>query len=710
MVGRKNTIFHSVSTQASTTRKTIPWSAAPLLLPVVALGLGILLASWLDYGYRRTFVAVSGLLLIPSLVMHLRPRPVAAFAAIASGSLLLSILCFGAWYAGERHPPHAADHFGHQLQEGVMTMGTVRRVRAAGSRTAATVEVDAVINDSVAQSASGLLLTYLEDGDSVGVGKRILLSSLPTKVPPPLNPKVFDYAAYLAGQSIYHRTYTDADEWLILDSPAGLSMHVIGDRSREAWFNSLTPYLSGDNLAVAAALIMGKRDLLGSEVRSAYADTGAIHVLAVSGLHVGILALIVMQLLGWLLPSGSAWFAVRSGVTIGVVWYFALITGLSPSVQRAALMVSVVLLGKSINRRNSIFNLLAISALLMLIVEPKQVFQVGFQLSFAAVTGIALFARGIQRLVHLPGKLHYLWDAISVSTAAQLGTLPFTLYYFGQFPVYFMLSGTLVIVFAYLVLGLGLLHGFLALLGFPGTWLLPTGTLLNWIVEAQNGFIHFCRQLPGATLLLSSFGLISALGLLLLIGTLAYLTYRPSHRARWLAMGTAALLACYWLLSPALLPEPMQFTIYNLPRHTLIDIYDGSSGVVVGDTVPESVRAYQIDPSRKALAVDFSAPISFSQDTSMAGMALAYPLLRLLDRRVLVLDGNEAIIPTEHWPDPDMVLIRNGFRSTSLPLALSELPIVVDGSNAPYLASDWREAYPEAHITAEDGAFQYVME
>ncbi len=669
------------------------------------------MAAYLDYSCGFAMLIAVAAACLPSIALYLRPSPNPALPRFASVSLLLALGLFGAWYASERHPLRDNRHFSHLVAEGSVITGEVVSIRHNRTRTAATLAVDGVMADTLLYSTSGNLLAFLTDGDSLQVGDRTVIASRVTSVPPPLNPGVFDYAAYLAGKNVYHQTYADAEEWESIATTPGWSARMIGEHSRRGWFASLTPFLRDDNLAVAAALIMGKRDLLDPEVRSAYADTGAIHVLAVSGLHVGILALLVMQLLGLFLPARPRWFLVRSAVTIGVVWYFALITGLSASVQRAALMVSVVLIGKSINRRNSIFNLLAISALLMLVIEPKQLFQVGFQLSFAAVAGIALFARRIQRLVQLPGKLHYLWDAISVSTAAQLGTLPLSLYYFGQFPVYFMLSGTLVIVFAYLVLGLGLTHGFLALIGVPAAWLVPTGTALNWVVELQNAFIYFCRQLPGATLKLASFGLLSAVGMLALIAALAYLAYRPSHRGRWVAMGIAVSLAGYWLLSPVLLPPPGQFTVFHLPRLSLIDVYDGASGAALGDTVPLRILDYQVQPARRPLKADFGVPFPFERDTSLPAAAVAYPLLRLLDRRVLVLDGQLRYPETDSlYPDPDLILVRRGFRPAAIPPQLANHPIVVDGSNPPYLTDDWREAFPQAHITAEDGAYRYVME
>ena len=623
---------------------------------------------------------------------------------MASLLLLLALFTSGTWYAAARHPPNDAGHLQNLSTAGNAILAEVTSVKTREDRITTTAELSAlaIMHDSLHRPAHGKLLAYLP-ATGVRVGDVLLLASDIDTVAAPLNPEVFDYRAHLASQNIFHRSFVDSGEYVVVSDAAGLSLLTIGERSRDFWFTSLTPYLDGDALAVAAALIMGKRDLLQPEVRSAYADTGAIHVLAVSGLHVGILALIVSQLLGWVLPHRGVFLVVRTLATVTAVWYFALITGLSPSVQRAALMVTVVLIGKRISRNNSIYNLLAIAALVMLVVEPKQLFQVGFQLSFAAVVGIALFARRIQRTVYLPGKLHLAWDAISVSTAAQLGTLPLSLYYFGQFPVYFMLSGTLVIVFAYGVLALGLLHGLLATLGLNGTALLPTGTLLDWLVGLQNDFIFYCRQLPGATLQLTDIGWVSVIGLYGVIAALAYLAFRPSHRGRWVLMGTVGTLACFWLLAPALSPPSAQLIIYHIPYATAIDVYDGRRVISLGDSLTEEQLYYNVSPFRQTLGVNVDGPLSLDRDTSAAAVTVRSPLLRLLDRTVLLpkAGGEYAAVP-----GVDLVLVRGGLRPDRARLP-EGVTIVVDGSNAPYVGRMWREAFGDrVWVTGIDGAYR----
>ena len=689
----------------SSDRPQIAWSLAPLLVPVGLFAAGIGLSVVADYRYGTLAGSGAVALTVIAYLLHLRPRPSGLTGRIASALLLLAMALAGSWYATVRHPPGQVDHLGRRYVAGDRVVATVDGVRRGNSGWTVDLTTTGLLRQDSLHPVSGKLVAYLR-GDRPAVGDELLIEAAIDTVAAPLNPEVFDYAAYLKSQNIYHRAFVDSSEWLTVRRSEGLSMRAFCERSRDFWFNSLRPYLAGDRLAVAAALIMGKRDLLDRELRSSYADTGAIHVLAVSGLHVGILALIVTQLLGWLLPSNRYADWLKTLVTIALVGYFALITGLSASVQRAALMVSIVLIGKRIDRGNSIFNLLAVAALVMLIAEPKQLLQVGFQLSFSAVAGIALFARPLQRLLFLPRPLSWGWDAIAVSTAAQLGTLPLSLYYFGQFPLYFMLSGTLVIVFAYGVLALGLLHGFLATVGLSGAGLQPTGLALNLVVGLQNRFIELSSQLPGATLQWPDFGLPSVVGLYLAIALLAYLAFRPSHRGRWALLATAGLLLTYWVVHPITRVPPDQFTIYHLSRASLIDVYAGGRSVAIGDSLSADQLAYNVLPLRRKLGTTSVPLLSLTIDTTTAPASIRYPYLRLLDRIALIVDGKVSLTALQ-VQGADLILIRSGIKPSRVPQIPSFIPIVVDGSNPPWVATQWLESYPHTHLTSTRGAYRY---
>ncbi len=207
-----------------------------------------------------------------------------------------------------------------------------------------------------------------------------------------------------------------------------------------------------------SALVLGKRDELNKEVIANFSAAGAMHVLAVSGLHVGILLMIIRfffkQILRDALPK---WFEITC--TLLLIWTFAFITGLSASVVRAACMFSFIICGTFYKKDISIYPILAASALCMLVYNPYLITEVGFQLSYAAVIGIVFFTPKLQ--VNLPTSKYTIINTIStitcVSIAAQLATAPIALLYFHQFPTYFILSNLVVIPCAFLIVITGII-------------------------------------------------------------------------------------------------------------------------------------------------------------------------------------------------------------------------------------------------------------
>ncbi len=248
--------------------------------------------------------------------------------------------------------------------------------------------------------------------------------------------------------------------------------------------------------AVAAALLLGAKESLDSTLRNAYADTGAMHVLAVSGLHVGILMLILGFLLGFLKQFGPNGKRLQALLLLVMLWLFSFLTGASASVLRASTMLSFVLVGQVLGRQINVYNSLAASAFLLLCIDTNLLYQVGFQLSYLALLGIVYLQPKIyQRWTIQPRLGDWLWQGVSVSLAAQLATAPLSLYYFHQFPLFFWLSGVVVTAAAGILLGLGL--GVLLLTNVPvvGAWL---ATAFQWSLFTMNSAIFGIQQLPGA--------------------------------------------------------------------------------------------------------------------------------------------------------------------------------------------------------------------
>ena len=278
-----------------------------------------------------------------------------------------------------------------------------------------------------------------------------------------------------------------------------------------------TAGLSDDRYAVVAAMALGDRSALTKELKETYSKTGASHVLALSGLHLGIIYALLSMLV-----VGRRWQMITQVATVLSIWAFVFLTGMSASVVRSAVMLTVYALLALGHRQKMSVNTLAFTAIVMLLVTPKALFDVGFQMSFMAVFSILLFVPLFYRpfsakylMTHR--AVSWLWGIVAVSVAAQIGVAPLIAYYFGRFSCYFLLTNFIVIPAATLILYLAL-----------GTLLIPSlGVVLASMVGLLNTTLLYIATIPGATIegLHPSVGLTVAIyGVLLAAYYLLWLT------------------------------------------------------------------------------------------------------------------------------------------------------------------------------------------
>ena len=271
-----------------------------------------------------------------------------------------------------------------------------------------------------------------------------------------LNPHQFNYKNYLAKQGIYQQVYATKQELLLLDQTSTSFLGFIA-ALRLKIQQSLQQYdFSEDELAVMNALLLGQRQEISKELSDNYSKAGAIHILAVSGLHVGIILLILSFVLKPLERVNKGKL-IKLVLVILFLWFFAVLAGMSASVTRAVTMFSAIALGQFFNKRNAVEHSLIFSMFIILLWKPLFLFDVGFQLSYTAVFGIIW----IQPVLYQLWKPTFFivdkgWQLITVSVAAQLGVLSISLFYFHQFPGLFFISNLIIIPFLGVILGLGL--------------------------------------------------------------------------------------------------------------------------------------------------------------------------------------------------------------------------------------------------------------
>ena len=306
------------------------------------------------------------------------------------------------------------------------------------------------------------------------------------------NPGEFDAKSYWNGKNIYWMGFVGEEDFTLLDYQEPSWIAGVFRSTRRYLSEQLDRSLPKKEASVARALLLGDKSKLSSETRESFGNAGAMHVLAISGLHVGI----IMYLLFFVLKSASRWVSRNVAVLITVLflWVFAGVTGWSPSVVRATLMFSLLLTGQQLGRSSNAMNTLFFSAFLILLIDPLTLFDIGFQLSYGAMFGIFIFFNRIKMVVQPRNRwLEKAWEGTALGISAQLFTIPLVLYHFHQFPNYFWLTNLGILCFAGVILALGMI--FFLVHGIPFVRVIIVW-LLGCAIFVLTYFIEWVDTLP----------------------------------------------------------------------------------------------------------------------------------------------------------------------------------------------------------------------
>jgi len=362
-------------------------------------------------------------------------------------------------------------------------------------------KVESILTNQGLVNSEESILIYFELSDSMAqrltYGDIIATKITPTQFESPKNPYQFDIGKNLLLDKIRYSAFLKTGRWIKISKSENKLIKTsfnIRDNFLEIFSRN---GLEGSQLAVLSALTLGYRDMLDGEINKVYSSTGAMHILSVSGLHVGILYFILALALG-MLPRNRIFRIINLIIILLFLWFFAILTGLSPSVNRSAFMFSMVAIGQSFSFRTNIYNTISATAFGLLITNPANLFNLGFQLSFVAVLSIILFYPVIHKSLYFKNRvLEYTWSLISVSIAAQIGTLPLTVLYFAQFPNYFVVTNLVAIPLSTIILYLAVV---LIIVSPIPTFALFIGEILNVIVKMLNKSLYWIESIPGSTI------------------------------------------------------------------------------------------------------------------------------------------------------------------------------------------------------------------
>lgn len=460
----------------------------PTLRYLILLILGILSVNgyhWNLYWIAGAFIAVfiSGLLAIkiPSLyfLRHMIP---------------LSFFFLGIFFTQLYDERNQKDHLSkfESIEAVLVKIDSYTETKAKSYKAIA--KVYAISQKSVIRKASGKMIVYFnkETGNFPKYGEIYWLKGSVREIEAPKNPQEFDYKTFQARKNIFNHQFVYPDDY----KKVGESR----DRGIFYWANQASNYTHSvfravtdtqEQLGVAEAIIGGMRSELTGEVRNWFTKTGTVHALAVSGMHVGILFMVLNFFLKFILNPKKLPFILT---VLILLWTYAIFTGLSPSVSRATLMFSIFQVGIFIRRNGDYVNTLIFAALVLLMLVPTWVYDVGFQLSHLAVLGILVLYPYLQKIATVENKVgRWILDITMISIAAQIYTLPFTLYYFQQFPNYFLLANPVVSLLCIPILPVGFLTIIfykVPLLGFVLGWVFKT------LIQLMNTWVYWIYKIP----------------------------------------------------------------------------------------------------------------------------------------------------------------------------------------------------------------------
>jgi len=427
-------------------------------------------------------------------------------------------------------------------------------------------------------------LVYFENSPNLhelAYGDQLIVPNNFKTVDPPKNPSQFNYKRYLSYNHMHTQAYFKENQVINLGINSGYKFKQFTFNLRANFLETLAKHIKGnDEFSVASALLLGYKDDLDDKIIKAYSSTGAMHVLAVSGLHVGIIYILLHLLLSFL-NKGKLRY-LKAIIILVIIWFYAVLTGMSPSVFRAATMFTFITVGTLFIRHVNIFNVLAASAFVILLVDPYTIMAVGFQMSYLAVIGIVLLQKKLYSM-WAPSNiaLDWIWKITSVSIAAQAVTFPLGMYYFHQFPTYFPISNLIVIPAASFILYLGM-----ALFAFSSIPILSDliGYALNGVLKVLNQGIYFVQSFPHSLIFGIDISLMETFLIFICVFALAVYFLLKSKPALIVSLSICLIIVAYNFAESIEQTKQKRITIYSINKTSGIEFADGRNRYLISDS------------------------------------------------------------------------------------------------------------------------------
>ena len=578
------------------------WHQIPFLRILFPFMAGVVLESYTQWGNVLLFWWYFGIgsMVLFLTIFFLKARPNWKQIHLWGAALQYSLFIIGILLTARSNESYENQHFTQliaannqsrhlnyflvRIEEPPQIKSTT--VRAFAKILALQNDTLALSNSHTWQNAIGnLLLTLPLDTQSMALnyGDILVLHTQPKAILGAMNPYALDLTTYYSIKKVYHQAYVPALHWQKIAAEQGTWFWQSIYDLRAYLVKIFKRYCPTDReYAVLAGLVLGVREDMDKEIIQAYADVGAMHILSVSGLHVGLIAWILLFLFDRIKIKHYTWRLSKTILVVGLIWLFALLTGATPPALRSAAMFSFVSIAKLNGRNSSIYNSLAASAFFLLLYNPLWFWDAGFQLSYLALLGIVYYQDRIYRLYYIENKfLAWVWNMTTVSIGASITTFALGLFYFHQFSFSSFLSGLVAIPLSSILLPLGFLLLILGevpivsdILGFANYWLV-------WLLNAS---VFIFQALPYSVLKEVWIDRVALFLLHFMVIIFTYAFYKK--RLRWALIGQGALACLAFILSQESISKMQQreFCIYSVHKGTALSIIEGDKALTFADS------------------------------------------------------------------------------------------------------------------------------
>lgn len=684
------------------------WKKAPFIRLLLALMIGIVVQWFCQLMPIVWYIMFAGALLILISFFYFPLFTRYRLGFLNGLATLLPFMAIGALLVWHYDIRHTKNWFGNHIKDNITFIVTLEEtpIEKTNSFKADAIITHLIENERTIPVKGKIILYFKKDSllPPLEYGSQIIFRKSLQEIKNSGNPGGFDYKRYSLFHGITHQVYLAPEEFIVLQETNQEWVPAFLNTAREKVLNVLRNNIQGDKESgLAEALLIGYKDDLDKTLVQSYTNTGVVHIIAVSGLHLGLIYWLLIQLLK---PMKRHKYAkwLRPLIIICGLWLFSLLAGAQPSILRSAVMFTCIVAGENLSKRTSIYNTLALSAFLLLCSNPYWLWDVGFQLSYSAVLSIIIFMRPIYNLFYIKNKLlDFFWKLNSVTIAAQILTLPVSIYHFHQFPTHFLLTNFVAVpLSSFILLG----EIFLCVISIIPAAGLFVGKILSWLIWLMNSYIEKVEALPFSLWDGLQISIPQVVFLFIFTAGLSYWMLEKTKTG--LKIGLVALLGFFILRDFSFWQKNKQqkIIVYNVPQHQAIDFINGRHFFFAGDPdllENDFARNFHLKPSRILQRI---GPLD-----SLNNFISNDNYVSFGNKNILLLDSTVSFTPSLSRQTIDLLVV-----SKNPKLYISRLnnsfiikQVVFNGSVPAWRLKYWKKDCDSLHIpyydVAEKGAF-----